>query len=90
MADAAYDQWRRDTLHARESLRLMNAEQEIVKPPTDYPEYWLGQVKIVSQMEQSGTLTRSQMISEIHRIVKAMDEHGEDQKRRMEKILKAK
>lgn len=61
-----------------------------LKPVFDYPEYWLGQVRIISDMERRGALTRAQMVTEIHNIVDAMAKNEQRKIYRLERILSTK
>lgn len=53
----------------------MNGEPEIQKTVADSPEFWLGQVKAVTDMEQNGALTKAKIVTEIRRIMKRMTQH---------------
>lgn len=68
----------------------LSAEQltTVPQPTEDFPEYWLGQIATISDMERRGALTKSQMVSEVNRIVEAMRDHDREKARRAERILR--
>ena len=68
----------------------MNATEQNTLPQQteDYPQYWLGQLTMVSDMERSGKMTKAQMVSEVNRIIGAMRNHDVKKALRAERILR--